>query len=168
MKIMFALGGRCWIGQEEGELQMFHFGSEGVQGRRVSVANSCRSDVRRARLKRETTPKGRWSLPRDVHRGRNGIQLSWDSPGHKTSPHRPHPHRVTPHSPTEPYSEPSSRWKATQLDFRTKNYQLSNFSKEKIATRMPYLFRRRCPLVLIVLMALIMETLVCLESDGQA
>lgn len=58
--------------------------------------------------------------------------------------------------------------KRTQLDFRLKIYQLSNFSTEKIAVHMPYLFRRRCPLVLIVLVALVMETLVCLESDGRA
>lgn len=38
------------MGQEEGELQASHVGSKGVRGVRVSVANSCRSDVRRPRL----------------------------------------------------------------------------------------------------------------------
>lgn len=38
------------MGQEEGELQASHVGSKGVWGVRVSVANSCQSDARRARL----------------------------------------------------------------------------------------------------------------------
>lgn len=57
--------------------------------------------------------------------------------------------------------------KSTQLDFRMEIYQLHNFSTGKIAAYMPYLFRGRCPLELIVLVALVTETPVGLELDRQ-
>lgn len=73
------------------------------------------------------------------------------SPDHIASPHLPHPRCRAPHSITDHHSEPFLQRKVTQFDSRMKIYQLSIFSTEKIAVHMPSLFRRRCPLVLIVL-----------------
>lgn len=92
---MVLLGSHCWIGQEEIEQQTSPVGSKRVQGVRVSDANSCWSDVRKAKPWRETAPEG-WCSPRVAHWG-------WEQhpPDHKTSPHLPHPHHVVPYSTTE-------------------------------------------------------------------
>lgn len=130
----------------------------------------CQCDVRRARPPRETAPEWWWGLPRAVHYRQEQCHLSWEHwpPQMIKAPHVSSTHTAIPHSTTEHQSEPLVQWKVIQLSPRMKIYQLNNFSTEEIAADMLYLFRRRCPLVLNVLVALAMETLVCLERDGQA
>lgn len=103
---------------------------------------------------------------------KTGAGAAGSPPGRAGSPQStaPLPSRYSPRfspSSTEHLPESFFLHKSTQLDFRMEIYQLHNFSTEKIAAYMPYLFRRRCPLELIVLVALVMETPVGLELDRQ-
>lgn len=167
MKIMAPLGGRCWIRQEGGELQSSSVGREGM---RDSLAKSASVMWEEQGHKGKEPQSDAGACPGLCTRDRKNAHLSWeDGPPRITkSLHISHAHTVFPHSTTEHQSEPLMQWEMTQWGPRMKIYQLNNFPTEGIAADTLYLFRRRWPLVLNVLVTLAMEILACLEWDGQA